>query len=155
MSSVKPDFVELFQDLKQVMDTIPDELRMESPRAKDFVLAYLALEYDLKVYVGIGLHTGTVRNRKQVTNWIWIIVGILQSQSSHLSQMANYLPMATRAESRVTMIRRWLANLSSILATWLSSHPDRLDDCGRKRFGKSQQIEEHVRESATLFETLR
>lgn len=51
-----------------------------------------------------------VKNRKQVINWIWVIVGILQSQSSHLSQIANYLPMETKAESRVTLIRRWLMN---------------------------------------------
>lgn len=51
-----------------------------------------------------------VRNRKQVTNWIWIIVGILQSQSCNLSQIANYLPIETKAESRVTLIRRWLMN---------------------------------------------
>lgn len=51
-----------------------------------------------------------VKNGKQVTNWIWIIVGILQSQSSNLSQIANYLPMETKAESRVTLIRRWLMN---------------------------------------------
>ena len=48
---------------------------------------------------------------------------------------------------------RSLANLSSLLATWLSSHPDRLDDRGRKRFGAGCQVEEHVSESATLFET--
>lgn len=51
-----------------------------------------------------------VKNRKQVTNWIWIIVGMLQSQSSNLSQIANYLPMKTKAESRVTLVRRWLMN---------------------------------------------
>jgi hypothetical protein len=51
-----------------------------------------------------------VKNGKQVTNWIWVVVGILQSQSSNLSQIANYLPMATKAESRVTKIRRWLMN---------------------------------------------
>lgn len=51
-----------------------------------------------------------VKNGKQVTNWIWVVVGILQSQSSSLSQIANYLPMATKAESRVTKIRRWLMN---------------------------------------------
>jgi len=51
-----------------------------------------------------------VKNGKQVTNWIWIIVGILQSQSSNLSQIANYLPLDTQAESRVTLIRRWLMN---------------------------------------------
>jgi len=51
-----------------------------------------------------------VKNRKQVTNWIWIIVGILQSQSAHLSQIANSVPLETKAESRVTLIRRWLTN---------------------------------------------
>lgn len=51
-----------------------------------------------------------VKNRKQVTNWIWIIVGVLQSQSSNLSQIANYLPMKTKAGSRVTLVRRWLMN---------------------------------------------
>jgi hypothetical protein len=51
-----------------------------------------------------------VKNGKQVTNWIWIIVGILQSESVNLSQIANSLPMATKAESRVTLIRRWLMN---------------------------------------------
>jgi hypothetical protein len=51
-----------------------------------------------------------VKNRKQVTNWIWIIVGLLQSQSAHLSQIANTLPLESKAESRVTLIRRWLMN---------------------------------------------
>ena len=51
-----------------------------------------------------------VRNGKQVTNWIWIIVGVLQSQSSNLSQIANFLPLETKAESRVMLIRRWLMN---------------------------------------------
>jgi len=52
----------------------------------------------------------SVKNSKQMTNWIWIIVGVLQSQSSNLSQIANYLPLETKAESRVTLIRRWLMN---------------------------------------------
>ncbi|MEK7442251.1 MAG: transposase [Chloroflexota bacterium] len=51
-----------------------------------------------------------VKNCKQLENWIWIIVGVLQSQSSNLSQIANYLPMETEAESRLTLIRRWLMN---------------------------------------------
>ncbi|MBV6395083.1 MAG: hypothetical protein HFACDABA_00654 [Anaerolineales bacterium] len=51
-----------------------------------------------------------VKNGKQVTNWIWVIVGILQSQSCNLSQIANHLPLEAKAESRVTMIRRWLMN---------------------------------------------
>ena len=52
----------------------------------------------------------SVKNGKQVTNWIWIVVGILQSQSPSLSQIANCLPMRTQAASRVTLIRRWLMN---------------------------------------------
>jgi Transposase DDE domain len=72
----------------------------------------------------------SVKNRKQVTNWIWIIVGILQSQSLNLSKIANSLPMETKAESRVTLIRRWLMNphvpvwrfykkiLQHVLADW-------------------------------------
>jgi len=51
-----------------------------------------------------------VKNGKQVTNWIWIVVGILQSQSPSLSKIANCLPMETQAASRVTLIRRWLMN---------------------------------------------
>ncbi len=51
-----------------------------------------------------------VKNHKQVTNWIWIVVGILQSESCNLSKIANGLPMETKAESRVTLIRRWLQN---------------------------------------------
>jgi hypothetical protein len=51
-----------------------------------------------------------VKNSKQVTNWIWIVVGILQSESCNLSKIANFLPMDTNAESRVTLVRRWLMN---------------------------------------------
>jgi hypothetical protein len=51
-----------------------------------------------------------VKNSKQVTNWIWIIVGILQSNSCNLSKAANFLPLETKAESRVTRMRRWLMN---------------------------------------------
>ncbi len=51
-----------------------------------------------------------VKNHKQISNWIWIIVGILQSESANLSQIANHLPMNTQAASRVTLIRRWLQN---------------------------------------------
>jgi hypothetical protein len=73
-----------------------------------------------------------VKNRKQVTNWIWIVVGILQAESCNLSKIANSLPMETKAESRVTLIRRWLGNsqvkvwpfykkvLEHVLAGWSS-----------------------------------
>ena len=92
-----------------------------------------------------------VRNGKQVTNWIWIIVGILQSQSSNMSQIANYLPMETKAESRVTLIRRWLMNphvkvwafykkvLEHVLADWSEVEVDIILD-GVMVFGGRWQI---------------
>jgi hypothetical protein len=52
----------------------------------------------------------SVKNSKQITNWIWIVVGILQSESCHLSQIANNLPMKSEAASRITLLRRWLMN---------------------------------------------
>ena len=73
-----------------------------------------------------------VKNRKQLASWIWIIVGIIQSESSNLSKIANYLPMETEAESRVTLVRHWLINphvkvwkfykkiLEHVLAEWSS-----------------------------------
>ena len=52
-----------------------------------------------------------VSNIKQLTNWAWIVVGILQAKSIALSQIALYIPGEAQAESRVTRIRRWLMNL--------------------------------------------
>jgi hypothetical protein len=92
-----------------------------------------------------------VKNRKQVTNWIWIIVGILHSESCNLSQIANCLPMETKAESRVTLIRRWLRNsqvkvwpfykkvLEHVLSGWSSVEVDLILD-GVMVFGDRWQI---------------
>lgn len=52
----------------------------------------------------------SVSNIKQLTNWLWITVGILQANSVALSQIATYLPSSALAESRVAMMRRWLMN---------------------------------------------
>ncbi len=57
-----------------------------------------------------------VKNSKQVTNWIWIVTGIVQSGSCNLSKIANFLPMDTKAEARVRLVRRWLMN-SNVNAT--------------------------------------
>ena len=53
---------------------------------------------------------GHVSNIKQVTNLIWLVVGIMNSNSIALSQLANSIPGETEAESRVTRIREWLKN---------------------------------------------
>jgi hypothetical protein len=52
-----------------------------------------------------------VSNIKQLTNWVWIVVGICLAKSIALSQIALYIPGEAKAESRVTRIRRWLMNL--------------------------------------------
>jgi len=52
-----------------------------------------------------------VSHIKQLTNWMWIVVGILQANSMALSKIATFIPGTAEAESRVTTIRRWLKNL--------------------------------------------
>ena len=51
-----------------------------------------------------------VSNRKQLANWLWVTVGILQANSVALSCIATFLPGSALAESRVATIRRWLMN---------------------------------------------
>lgn len=53
----------------------------------------------------------SVSNLKQLSNWIWLSVGILQANSVNLSQIATHIPVGSHvAESRVTTLRRWLKN---------------------------------------------
>lgn len=47
---------------------------------------------------------------RHMKNLIWIIVGIIQQESVALSKIAQSIPGETKAESRVTKIRRWLMN---------------------------------------------
>ena len=51
-----------------------------------------------------------VKHIHHLSNWLWIVSGILQSKSVALSQIAVHLPMETKAEARITRIRRWLKN---------------------------------------------
>lgn len=52
----------------------------------------------------------TVSHIAQLSNWAWLTVGILQSQAVALGAIATYLPWATKAESRIARLRRWLRN---------------------------------------------
>jgi len=52
----------------------------------------------------------SVAHMAHMTNWVWIVVGILQANSIALSRMAIHIPGEAKAESRVTTIRRWLKN---------------------------------------------
>lgn len=51
-----------------------------------------------------------VKHVHHLMNWLWIVSGILQSKSVALGQIAVHLPMETKAEARITRIRRWLKN---------------------------------------------
>lgn len=62
-----------------------------------------------------------VSHIQQVTNWMWIVVGILQANSMALSKIATFIPGTAEAESRVTMIRRWLKNLR--VDVWMFYRP--------------------------------
>ncbi len=53
----------------------------------------------------------SVSHIRQLANWMWIVVGILQADSIALSEIALFIPGKAAAESRVTTIRRWLKNL--------------------------------------------
>jgi hypothetical protein len=47
---------------------------------------------------------------RHLKNLIWVVVGIIQQESVNLSKIAQSIPGATTAQSRVTKIRRWLMN---------------------------------------------
>lgn len=50
-------------------------------------------------------------NRKQLQNWVWIIVGILQANAVSLSKIVTFIPVGSpNAEARLATVRRWLAN---------------------------------------------
>lgn len=49
---------------------------------------------------------------RRLANWIWIIVGLVQGQSVHLSQIALHIPSPAGEAGRIARIRRWLANLA-------------------------------------------
>ena len=58
METIKPNVLELFRDLKQIANSIPADYGGGRPLAKSFLMAYVALKYDLKNYVEIGVYRG-------------------------------------------------------------------------------------------------
>lgn len=84
-------------------------------------------------------------------NWMWIVVGILQSNSLALSQIALHIPRPANAESRVTTIRRWLQDphikawalyrpvLEKVLTGWRAAEATVILD-GVEVFGGRLQI---------------
>lgn len=79
---------------------------------------------------------------KRIANWVWVIVGLILSQSVHLSQIAQHIPSEAQAAGRIAQVRRWLSNrfinvpafyrplISEVLQSW--AHQDSfviLDGC--------------------------
>mgnify|MGYP000892042028 CR=1 FL=1 len=54
------------------------------------------------------LHPDTHLTR--LANWVWVIVGLIQARSVHLSEMATHIPGPAKAAGRIMKIRRWLSN---------------------------------------------
>lgn len=66
-----------------------------------------------EVYTRIAEKLQTVHptlHWRRLSNWIWIIVGLIQGQSVHLSQLALHIPGLAKEAGRIARIRRWLAN---------------------------------------------
>jgi hypothetical protein len=71
---------------------------------------------------------------KRISNWVWIMVGIILSHSVHLSKIAQYIPSEAQAAGRIAQIRRWLSNrfvdpvefyrplISRVLQSWVGQH---------------------------------
>jgi hypothetical protein len=47
-------------------------------------------------------------HQKRMAVWIWVIVGLIQSQSIQLSAIANHIPGDAQAAGRIARVRRWL-----------------------------------------------
>src|SRR5262249_26288374 len=47
---------------------------------------------------------------KRLSVWVWVVVGLREGQSVHLSEIANHIPGHTQAVGRIARIRRWLAS---------------------------------------------
>ncbi len=68
---------------------------------------------------------------KRVSNWVWIVVGMILSHSVQLSQIAQHIPSEAEAAGRIMQIRRWLSNrfvkplefyrplISKVLESWV------------------------------------
>jgi hypothetical protein len=47
---------------------------------------------------------------KRLAVWVWVVVGLIHSQTIHLSEIANHIPGDADAAGRIMRVRRWLAS---------------------------------------------
>ena len=67
----------------------------------------------------------------RISNWVWIVVGMILSHSVQLSKVAEHIPSEAKAAGRIQQIRRWLSNqfihpiefyrplISQVLSHWV------------------------------------
>jgi hypothetical protein len=73
----------------------------------------LSMSSSQSLYTQIFAKLRTLHPDTQLTrlaNWVWVIVGLIQAQSVHLSEIANHIPGPAKAAGRIMKIRRWLSN---------------------------------------------
>lgn len=63
----------------------------------------------------------TVAHIAHLRNWVWLTVGIVQSQAVALGQIATHVPWEAKAGSRIARLRRWLSNPH--VAVWALYEP--------------------------------
>jgi hypothetical protein len=66
-----------------------------------------------ELYTGVFTKLRSVHpepHLKRIANWVWVIVGLILSQSVHLSQIAQHIPSEAQAAGRIAQVRRWLSN---------------------------------------------
>ena len=113
----------------------------------------MSSSYELyKRIIGTLYPLVSVSHQKQLQNWVWIIVGILQANSVSLNKIVTFIPVGSpKAEARLATVRRWLANpnidvwqfyrplLEHVLADWHSVEAILILD-GLQVFGDRWQI---------------
>jgi hypothetical protein len=89
---------------------------------------------------------------KRVSNWVWIVVGMILSHSVQLSQIAQHVPSEAEAAGRIAQIRRWLSNrfvnvpvfyrplIQQVLANWASRAVFIILDATSVNHGKLQVL---------------
>jgi hypothetical protein len=89
---------------------------------------------------------------KRISNWVWIMVGMILSHSVQLNQIANHIPSKAKAAGRITLIRRWLSNrfvnpiefyrplIQSVLTDWAGQAVYVILDATSVNHGKLQVL---------------
>ena len=73
------------------------------------------MSHSQEVYMRIAEKLQTVHpclHWRRLSNWIWIVVGLIQGLSIHLSQIALHILGMAKEAARIARIRHWLVNMA-------------------------------------------